>query len=51
MISSSRFSVIGVNTSRPRSSLQVARAPFQAPVAAVVPLGITTWPLELTTVR
>ena len=31
MISSSRRSVIGVSTSRPRSSLQVAGVPFSRP--------------------
>ena len=51
MISSSRRSVIGVSTRRPCSSLQVAGVPFFNPSCSRNSAGITTCPLELTTVR
>src|SRR5437868_14623954 len=50
-ISLMRCAVIGVSTSRPFSSLQVARVPFSNPNCSRSSAGITTWPLELITVR
>src|ERR1700730_16205918 len=51
MLAPPRRSVTGVTPSLPLSSVQTARVPLSSPYSSRNSAGITTWPLELTTVR